>query len=329
MTAMVFFYPSPLSTTLCLLAAAIGVGPMNCDAQSNFPSKPLHFIAMGAGFPENTARIIGNEIAQITKQVVVVESKPGANGIMAAEFVAKAPADGYTLLVGTNSTHAANPSLYKKLPYDYVKDFSPVSGISQGMMLLLVHPRVPVKTLKDLTALALKHPDELTFGSGSSVALIGVEYYKLIMGLKIRNVPYKTAPQSITDLVSGRIDIVMSNLGSAMPQVEANKLRALAVSGSQRWISIPQIPTMKESGVKDYEWSFWIATWLPAGAPSAVVSKLNELIHSALIKSKTKDYLLNAGSTAFANTAEELMAYQIKEHDKWRKVILAAKVSEE
>ena len=114
-----------------------------------------------------------------------------------------------------------------------------------------------------------------------------------------------------------------------MPQVEANKLRSLAVSGSQRWISIPQIPTMKESGVKDYEWSFWIATWLPAGAPSAVVSKLNELIHSALSKSKTKDYLLNAGSTAFANTAEELMAYQIKEHDKWRKVILAAKVSEE
>ena len=141
--------------------------------------KPLRFVAMSTGFPENTARALGNEITLMAKQPVVVDPRPGANGILAAEHVAKSAPDGYTLLVGTNSTHAANPSLYKKLPYDYVKDFAPVSGISIGMSALVINPHVPAKNIAGLTALARQAPGKLTFGHGSSVSLTAVEYYKI------------------------------------------------------------------------------------------------------------------------------------------------------
>ena len=167
------------------------------NAQTTYPTKPIRFIAMGVGFPENTARVVGNEITAMAKQPIVVEPRPGANGILAAEFVAKAPPDGYTLLVGTNSTHAANPSLYKKLPYDFVKDFAPVSGLSSGMQALAVNPRVPVKTVAELTALARRAPGNLTFGAASSSSHVGVEFYKMLTGVKITNVPYKTIPQEI------------------------------------------------------------------------------------------------------------------------------------
>jgi len=298
-------------------------------AQTTFPAKPLRFIAMGVGFPENTARVLGNEISAMTRQLVVVEPRPGANGILAAEFVAKAPPDGYTLLVGTNSTHAANPSLYKKLPYDYVKDFAPVSGISTGMLLLVVNPHVPVKGIAELTALARKSPGNLTYGSGSSVGLTAVEFYKLITGVNIANVPYKTVPQATTDLIAGRIDLMIVNLGTAMPQVQTGKLRGLAVTGAQRWPVLPGTPTMREAGVPNYEWTFWNAAWLPAATPTQIVTRMNDLFAAALDRPKVKEYLFNAGSNAFATTPDELMKFQIAEHDKWRKVIVAAKIQAE
>ena len=315
-----------LAAVICWCGLACSTGAL---AQSGFPAKPLRFIAMGVGFPENTARVIGNEISAITRQIVVVEPKPGANGILAAEFVAKAPPDGYTLLVGTNSTHAANPSLYKKLPYNYVKDFAPVSGISTGMLLAVINPHVPAKTITDLTALARKSPGNLTYGSGSSVGLTAVEYYKLLTGINISNVPYKTVPQATTDLIAGRIDMMIVNLGTAMPQVQAGKLRGLAVTGAQRWPVLPDTPTMREAGVPNYEWTFWNAAWLPAGTPAEIVTRMNELFAAALDRPKVKEYLSNAGSIAFATTPDGLMKFQITEHDKWRKVILAAKIQAE
>jgi len=314
------------AATLTACGFSLSAGTL---AQTVFPAKPLRFIAMGVGFPENTARVIGNEISAVIKQVVVVEPKPGANGILAAEFVAKAPPDGYTLLVGTNSTHAANPSLYKKLPYHYINDFAPVSGLSTGMLLAVVNPHVPVKTIAELTALARRSPGKLAYGSGSSVGLTAMEFYKLLAGVNISNVPYKTVPQATTDLIAGRIDMMIVNLGTAMPQVQAGKLRGLAVTGAKRWPVLPDTPTMREAGVPNYEWTFWNAAWLPAGTPTEVVSRMNELIVAALDRPKVKDYLFNAGSSAFATTPRDLMKFQIAEHDKWRKVILAAKIQAE
>ncbi len=312
-----------------LQAAAAEIILISGVAQAQFPVKPQRFIAMGVGFPENTARILGAEISEVTRQLVVVEPRSGANGILAAEFVAKAPPDGYTVLIGTNSTHAANPSLYKKLPYDYVKDFAPVSGISVGMLMAVVHPGVPAKTIAELTALARRSPEKLTFGSGSSVGLTSVEFYKLLAGINLTNVPYKTVPQATVDLMAGRIDMMMVNIGGAMPHVQAGKLRALAVTGAQRWPVLADLPTMKEAGVPGYEWTFWNAAWLPAGTPREIVARVNELFVAALARPKMKDYLRNAGSSAFPTTPDELMKFQIAEHDKWRKVILAAGIQAE
>ena len=292
--------------------------------QANYPTKPVRFIAMGTGFPENTARMVGQELFELTGQRAVVEARPGANGILAAEYVAKAAPDGYTILIGTNSTHAANQSLYKKLPYDYVKDFIPVSGIAQGMVVAVVHPQVPAKSIKELTALAKRDPDKLTFGSGSSVSLAAVELYKLIAGVKIRNVPYKTVPQASTDLAAGRIDMMMANLIVALPHVNSGRLRALAVSAVRRSPVLADVPTMQEAGVPGYEWTFWNAAWLPAGTPQNIVARANELFVAALGRPKMKDYLFNAGAIAFPTTSDELMKFQIAEHDKWRKVIIAA-----
>ena len=153
--------------------------------------------------------------------------------------------------------------------------------------------------------------------------------YKLIAGIKMTNVPYKTVPQASTDLIAGRIDMMMANLGVVMPHVTAGRLRALAVSGSRRWPVLPDVPTMQEAGVPGYEWTFWNAAWLPAGTPKEIVARVNELFVAALDRPKVKDYLFNAGSVAFPTTSDELMKFQLAEHDKWRKVILAAKIQAE
>ncbi|MBI3044479.1 MAG: tripartite tricarboxylate transporter substrate binding protein [Betaproteobacteria bacterium] len=315
------------------IAAALAVCSLAhagiASGQAQFPSKPHRFIAMGTGFPENTARVLGAEMFGLTGQRVIVEARPGANGILAAEYVARAAPDGYTILIGTNSTHAANQSLFKKLPYDYVKDFIPVSGISRGMVLAVVHPQVPAKSIKELTALAKKSPDMLTFGSGSSVSLAAVELYKLLAGIKIRNIPYKTVPQASIDLVAGRVDMMMANLVVVMPHVNAGKLRALAISGTQRWPTLPDVPTMHEAGVRGYEWAFWNAAWLPAGTPNEIVARANELFVTVLGRPKVKEYMLNAGSIPFPTTSGELMRFQLAEHDKWRKVIRAAGIQAE
>ncbi len=313
-----------------LALAALGLAQSGFAlSQEPYPSRPQRFIAMGVGFPENTARMIGSEIAELTKHPVIVEAKPGANGILAADFVAKAKPDGYTILIGTNSTHAANQSLYKTLPYDYVKDFIPVSGVSQGILAMVVNPDLPVKSVAELTALARKSPGKLTFGSGSTSTLAAVELYKLITGVKIVNIQYKTVPQANIDLIAGRIDLMIVNLGEATPQIKAGKVRALAVSASHRWPALPDLPTMQEAGVPDYEWSFWLGAWLPAGASKDVVARANELVVAALGKPKVKEYFANVGSVPFPTTSEQLMKYQIAESAKWRKVILAAGIQAE
>ncbi len=317
-----------MGVALAALVLATLVLATTASAQA-WPAKPIRLIAMGAGFPENTARIVGAEIAEMTKQPVIIETKAGANGILAAQYVAQAPGDGYTILVGTNSTHAANQSLYKKLPYDYVKDFVPVSGISKGILMAVVHPSVPAKNIAELTAMAKKDPDKLTYGSASTSSRAAVELYKMLSGAKILHVPYKTTPQAATDLIGGRIDLLIINLGEAVPQVNAGKLRALAVSSTQRWPGQPEVPTMQEAGVAGYDWSFWLAAWMPESTPRDVVSRANELFVAALNRPKVKEYLTNAGSIPFPTTSDQLMRFQITEHDKWKKVIAAAGIQPE
>lgn len=305
-------------------AATAALGIAGGALAQAYPNKPQRLIAMGVGFPENTSRALAAEITEMTKQPVIVEPKPGANGILAADYVAKANPDGYTILVGTNSTHAANQSLYAKLPYDYVKDFVPVSGISKGLVMAVVNSETPVKNIAEFTALAKKQPGKLTFGHGSSSTQGAVELYKLMTGTDLVSVRYKTVPQAMTDLLAGRIDFLMVNIGEASPHIKSGKLRALAISGKQRWPLFSDVPTMHEAGVTDFEWAFWLGAWAPAGTPRDVVNRANELVVAALGRQKIKDYFTAAGSVPFPTTSDELMRFQISEHDKWARVVKAS-----
>jgi len=295
-----------------------------------FPNKPIRIIPMGTGFPENTTRVIAAELQEMTKQSIIVEPKPGANGILASEYVAKQPADGYTILIGTNSTHAANQSLYKKLPYDYVKDFAPITGISQGALLAVVNPQnIAAKNISELTALARKDPGKITFGWGGSSPRAAAELYKLMAGIDLRSIPYKTNPQATIDLIGGRIDLMISDLSTLMPHVKTGALRPLAISTKERLSSLPEIPTMGESGVTGFDLTFWLAAYAPAGTPKDVVQKLNELFAAALKRPRVVEFLTNAGSYAYPTSPDELMQYQLQETVKWKKIIVAAKIDPE
>jgi tripartite-type tricarboxylate transporter receptor subunit TctC len=312
-----------------LLAAALSMAASAVSAQDIFPSKPIRLIICCTGFPENTIRAMAADMQEFIKQPVIIEPRPGANGIIAADAVAKSAPDGYTVLIGTNSTHAANQSLYKKLPYDFVKDFAPVSGIAQGSLLHVVNADLPVKSIAELTALAKRQPGKLTFGFGSSSARNGVELYKLMAGVDLLGVPFKTNPQVTVDMLGGRIDMAQNAIGELKPHVESGKLRALAVSGTVRSPAMPDVPTFAEAGVPGYSLTFWNAAWLPAGTPPAIVARVNAMFVHALNSPRVKEYMAKVGVTALPTTPEELMKFQIAEEATWRKIHVASGVQPE
>jgi tripartite-type tricarboxylate transporter receptor subunit TctC len=319
------FHTSALRATVLLAMLAV-LPATGARAQDTYPSKPIRIITCCTGFPENTIRALVPDMQEFMKQTVVVEPRPGANGIVAAEYVARQPADGYTILIGTNSTHAANQSLYKKLPYDFVKDFTPVSGIAQGMLLFVVGANVPAKNLSELTRLAKSQPGKLTFGYGSSSARNGVELYKLLTGIEMLGVPFKTNPQVTVELLGGRLDMAMNAVGELKQHVEAGKLRAIAVTGTSRTPAMPDVPTFQEAGVPGYSLTFWNAAWLPAGAPREVVEKVNAMFAYALSTDRAKAYLASVGVTPFHTSSDGLMKFQIAEEATWRKIHVAAGV---
>jgi len=220
--------------------------------------------------------------------------------------------------------------MYKKLPYDHVKDFQPISGVSQGILLAAVNPqKVPVRSIAELTALARKEPGKLSYGWGGTAPRAAAELYNLSAGIKIEGVPYKTNPQVVIDLVGGRLDLFIGDLSVLMPQIKSGALRPLAVSSNSRWASLPDVPMMKEAGVPDYDLTFWLAAYAPAGTPRDVVQRLNEYFVAALQRPKVLEYLTNVGSTPFPTSPDELMKFQIAETAKWKKIVVAAGIQPE
>ena len=197
------------------------------------------------------------------------------------------------------------------------------------MLLVAVHPTLPARSIAELTALAKREPGKLTFGWGSSVNRMAPELYKLTAGVNITDIPYKTNPLAATDLLGGRISLMMGDLGLLVPHAKSGAIRPLAVTGIQRSPQIPDVPTMQEAGVPDYGMTFWLAAYLPAGTPRDIVSRINSLFVAALDRPKVKEYLEKAGQFPFPTTSDELMRFQISEHDKWRKIIQAAGIQPE
>lgn len=324
--------PTPLTRRRALAAAALlALGLPGAVLAQAFPSKPLTFVVpFAAGSAtDQLARALGQSVTEQTKQAVVVENKAGASGMMAAQAAARAPADGYTVLITTNTTHAANEHLYKKLPYDAVKDFAPVTGLGKGGQVMVVNVNSPYKTVGDVVAAAKKSPGKLSFGSGSSSSRMAGEMLKQLSGTDILHVPYKSNPMGITDLLGGQIDFMITDTSTGVPQVKAGKLRALGYSTQKRSTQLPDVPTIDEAGVKGYDMGYWFAAYVPAGTPAPVVARLNELLGAAVRSTAAKTFFDTAGSEAWTTTPDELAKFQTAETLKWGKVIKAAGIEPE
>lgn len=324
MTACVCRWRRAALATLTL--AALGAA----QAQ-DFPSRPITIVvpfAAGSG-TDTQARVVGQAIAADTRATVVVENKAGANGFIAAQAVARAAPDGYTVLMTTNTTHAANEHLFRKMPYDPVKDFTPVALMGLGSMYLVVRQDSPAKSVAELMALARSQPGKLNFGAGSSSSRVGSEMFKQLAALKVTHVPYKSNPLAVTDLIGGQIDFMFLDAPTAMPHITGGKLRPLAVSGNTRMSATPAVPTMDEAGVKGFDVSYWFAVYGPAGLPPAVLKKLNEMFVKASDAPEVKLLRERSSGIAATSTPEELARFQAAESAKWGKVIKAAGIEPE
>ncbi len=319
-----------MKTTIRRAAAALFALALPALAQ-DFPNKPITFVVpFAAGSAtDQIARAIGQGVTEATKQTIVVENKPGASGFLAASQVAKAPADGYTVLITTNTTHAANEHLFKSLPYDPVKDFAPVTLLGKGGQIMIVNPKVEAKTVGEFIALAKKQPGKLTFGSGSSSSRIAGELLQQMTGTQILHVPYKSNPLAVTDLLGGQIDMMITDTATGLPQVKAGKVRALGVTATKRSPLAPDIPTINEAGVKGYEMGYWFAAYVPAKTPPAVVARLHALLTAATRGEGAKKFYDTTGVDAAVSTPEELAKFQLAESAKWGRIVKAANITPE
>lgn len=300
-------------------------------AQSNYPNKPITLVVpFAAGSAtDQLARALGMSMTEQTKQPVVVENRAGASGMIAAQAAARATPDGYTVLITTNTTHAANEHLYKTLSYKPVEDFAPITGLGKGGQVLVVPENAPYKTVEELLAFAKANPEKLSFGSGSSSSRIAGELLKQLAGVDILHVPYKSNPLAITDLLGGQIDLMITDVSTGVPQIKSGKLRALGYSSKNRSALLPEVPTIAEAGVPGYDMGYWFAAYAPAGTPEPVVTQLNGLLANAVQGSTAQAFFNQSGSEAWTSTPQELAAFQKEETQKWGKIIQAAGITPE
>lgn len=316
--------------TVIACGLALAMSPA-AFAQGDYPSKPITFVVpFAAGSAtDQLARALGQAITERTKQPVVVENKGGASGMIAAQAVAKAAPDGYTVLITTNTTHAANEHLYKKLSYDPVKDFTPITGLGKGGQVLVVPANSPYKSVAELVEYAKANPGKLSFGSGSSSSRVAGEMLKQLAGVDILHVPYKSNPLAITDLLGGQINLMITDVSTGVPQIKAGKLRALGYSTQKRSAQLPDVPTIAEAGVKGYDMGYWFAAYTPAKTPEPVANKLNQLLTEAVNSAAAKSFFDMSGSEAWTTSPSELGKFQATETTKWGQVIKAAGITPE
>ena len=319
----------PRATWPALVAAAMalfaGVAAPDASAQAAWPSKPIRIVVPfpPGGTTDILARAAAQKMAEAWKEQAVIDNRPGAGGNIGAELVAKAPADGYTMLMGTVGTHAINASLYAKMPYDHVKDFAPVILVAAVPNVMVVHPSVPAATVAEFIAWAKANPGKVNFassGSGTSIHLAG-ELFKTQTGLAMTHVPYKGSAPAIADLIGGQVQVMFDNLPSALPQIRGGKLRALAVTSRERANALPDVPTVAESGLPGFEASSWFGLLAPTGTPREVVVRVNAEIARWLASSDAKDKLASQGAIAAGGSPEDFASHITAETAKWQKVV--------
>jgi tripartite-type tricarboxylate transporter receptor subunit TctC len=305
------------------LAAAAGLAAVTGGARAQaFPNKPMRLVVTfpPGGAPDILARLFADK-AQLG-QTIVVDNKPGAGGNLGADFVAKAPADGHTLVMGTVGTHAINGALYAKMPYDMVRDFAPVAHVASAPNLLVVTNDLPVKTVSELVAYLKANPNKLSFGSpgiGSSVHVSG-ELFKSLTGTSMSHVPYKGRQFAIPDLVGGQIQLMFDNMPSALPMAREGKIRAIAVTTAKRSAAAPEIPTVAET-VPGFEATTWFAMFAPAGTPKEAVARINAEMRRVYALPDVMERMKSLGLEPWISSPEELTQFQAAEIAKWAKVV--------
>jgi len=297
-------------------------------AQPAYPAKPIRYIVpYPPGGPlDIVARGLAQKIGPKLGQQVLVDNRPGAGGNIGADAVAKAPADGYTILMGAVATHAINPHLYRKLPYDAVRDFTPVTLVTQVPNVLVVHPSLPVKRVSDLVGLAKATPGALSFGSGSigSAGHLAGELFKVLAKVDMVHVPYKGAAPAVADLLGGQIHLMFDNLASALPQVKAGRLRAVAITTAQTSPHVPELPTIAASGLPGFDVSTWFGVFGPAALPQPVLDRLHTEFADALKQPDIRAQLANLGAEPAALSPQAFGAFVKRELAKYEAVVRAS-----
>mgnify|MGYP000617679959 CR=1 FL=1 len=294
---------------------------------ADYPSRPIRFIVPfpPGGGNDIVGRIVALKLGEALNQSVVVDNRGGAGGTIGTDMTAKAPPDGYTILIN-NISLAVNATLIPKLPYDTMKDLAPVTLVGRQPNILVVHPGVPVKTMQDLLDLARAKPGHITYGSGGigTASHLATELLKLMTKTDMAHVPYKGLGPALTDLIGGRLTLIISTMASALPQLKAGKLRPVAVTTLQRSPFFPEVPTMNEASVKGYEFSTWYGLLVPAGTPKAVIDRLNTETAKVLAQPFVKEQFAVQGVDTTPSSPQEFGQYLKTEVAKWGKVVKAS-----
>ena len=316
-------------------ALALGLVALSSCAlaqEAPYPSKPLRFLVgqAPAGATDIVARLVAAKITEVIGQNIVVENRSGAAGSIAAAAVAKSAPDGYTVLV-VSSSYSINPSLYSRLPFDPEKDLQPVSLLAEAPFLLVVHPSMPVSSVRDLIALAKARPGSLAYGSGgngSSGHLAGV-LFENGAGVKLTHVPYKGTGQALVDVLGGQVPFMFASVLSSTPHVKQGRLRMLAQTGAKRSSALPQTPTMTEAGVPGYATTTWYGLLVPTGTRIGIVESLSTAAHSAVLSPEIRDRMRSDGADPIGSTPEEFQKHIAREIAKWHKVVRSAGIAPE
>jgi tripartite-type tricarboxylate transporter receptor subunit TctC len=313
------------SFAIIVSSVLLGIAAILPANAQTYPTKPIRLVVpypAGQG-TDIMARAIGQRLAERLGHPVVIDNRPGAGGNIGTDHVAKSTPDGYTLLMGTNATHAMNASLYSNVQFDPVRDFSPIILVGTLPLILVAHPAIPANSVKDVMELAAAKPGALNFGIGSTSSRVSAELFKRMMNIDIALVLYKGATAMFTELIGGHIQFGFETVATALPQVNAGKVKPIAVTSIKRTDLAPTVPTFAESGVAGYDVVGWNALFAPKGAPPEIVAKLNAEVGKILHAPEMKQLMASIGFEPAGGTAEQLAAYVRTESSKWGQIIKA------
>ncbi len=313
---------------LVLAAAAAAFFSAALYAADDYPSRPITMVAVfGPGSASDTiCRIIADKFGPALGQPVIVEPRPGADGALGALYVHHQPADGYTLMMATNSPLSADPYLHKDVSYDPVKDFVPITRVGSFTLMLVVDPKLPIHSVQEMIDYAKANPGKLTFASGNTAGIVAVETIKHEADINVLHVPYKSTPPALEDIMGGRVSMMLADFTTAMPHVSAGTLRPLAVSRIKRSALFPDLPTMDEAGIKGFNLDTWAGVVAPAGTPPQVVAKLNGALRKIIDSPQAQAQFKNVGFEGFSSTPDELGDFIKAQLALWGKMIKTANI---